>query len=138
MASANLEAYHRLMAAAGFDEDLTGEKSKQALFDAFTPDFEVVEPPSLPQGGVHKGRDAWLELHDLMRSLWQQKVKPEHIWDLPEHDIIVLYSVMEWTANATDKTVVFPAIEILHFRDTKICKVEMFLQDTKVILDTLE
>lgn len=138
MASRNLQAYHRLMERAEFSEDLTSEKSQQALFEAFTPDFEVVEPPSLPQGGVHKGRDAWLKLHELMRSLWVQKVMPQHIWDLPEQDLIVLYSTMEWTANATGRTVTFPAIELLHFRDGLICKVEMFLQDTKVILDTLE
>jgi hypothetical protein len=42
------------------------------------------------------------------------------------------------TAKATGKTVTFPAVELLCYRDEKICKVEMFLQDTKVILDTME
>jgi hypothetical protein len=45
---------------------------------------------------------------------------------------------MEWTANATGRTARFPAVELLRFRDGRIAKVEMFLQDTKVILDTLE
>jgi hypothetical protein len=60
------------------------------------------------------------------------------LWDLPESDLIILYSEMEWTARATSKTVRFPAIELLRFRDGKVANVEMFLQDTKVILDTLD
>jgi hypothetical protein len=137
VASRNLETYQRLKDQAEFEADLTSEKSQQAMFEAFTPDFEIIEPPSLPQGGVHKGRDAWLKMHGIMRSLWQQKVLVEHTWDLPEDDIIVLYSTMEWTANATGRTARFPAVELLRFRDGRIAKVEMFLQDTKVILDTL-
>ncbi len=138
MASKNLETYNRLRAQAEFEHDLTSEKSQQAMLDAFTPDFEIVEPPSLPHGGVYKGREAWLQMHATMRSLWQQKVWVEHVWDLPEDDIIVLYSTMEWTANATGRTARFPAVELLRFRDGRIAKVEMFLQDTKVILDTLQ
>lgn len=138
MPSRNMETYLKLKESAEFAEDLTSEKSQQAMLEAFTPDFEIVEPPSLPQGGVHKGRDAWLEMHGIMRSLWQQKVQVEHIWDVPEHDLIILYSNMEWTANATGRTVSFPAVELLHFRDGLIAKVEMFLQDSKVILDTLD
>ena len=137
MASRNLETYQRLKDQAEFEADLTSEKSQQAMLEAFTPDFEIIEPPSLPQGGVHKGRDAWLKMHGIMRSLWQQKVWVEHTWDVPEDDIIVLYSTMEWTANATGRTARFPAVELLRFRDGRIAKVEMFLQDTKVILDTL-
>jgi ketosteroid isomerase-like protein len=138
VASRNLEAYHRLMEQAEFEEDITSERSRQAMFAAFTEDYEIVEPPSLPHGGVYKGREEWAGMNAKMRSLWSQKVKPTRIWDLPEDDIIILYSEMEWTAKATGRVASFPAVEILHFRDAKICKVEMFLQDTKVILDTIE
>lgn len=138
MASRNLEAYQRLMKQAEFEHDITSERSREAMYENFTEDYEIVEPPSLPHGGVYKGRDEWLKMNEKMRSLWAQKVVPQHTWDLPEDDLIVLYSHMEWTAHSTGKTVSFPAIELLHFRDAKICKVEMFLQDTKIILDTLE
>lgn len=138
MASRNLEAFRRLMEQAEFEHDITSERSRQAMFAAFTPDYEIIEPPSLPHGGVYKGREEWLKMNEKMRSLWSQKVKPTRIWDVPEDDVIILYSDMEWTAKATGRTVRFPAVEVLHFRDGLICKVEMFLQDTKVILDTLE
>jgi hypothetical protein len=32
----------------------------------------------------------------------------------------------------------FPAVELQRFRDGKIASVEMFLQDTQAILDTLD
>ena len=138
MPSRNMEVFLSLKDAANFEDDLTSEKSQGAMLDVFAKDIVVVEPPSLPQGGVHEGIDAWQEMHHLMRSLWVQKVDIKHVWDIPESDLIVLYSEMEWTANATGKVVTFPAVELLHFRDEKIAKIEMFLQDSKVILDTLQ
>ena len=136
--SKNLDAYNDLLAKADFEHDITSDRSRQAMVDAFTPDYVMVEPPSLPHGGIWEGRDEWLKMNAMMRSLWDQKVVPVHVWDVPEDDLIILNSHMEWTAKTTGKTVSFPAIELLYFRDAKICKVEMFLQDTKIILDTLE
>jgi ketosteroid isomerase-like protein len=133
-----METYQRLNEQGEFADDLTSEKSRNAMLEAFTEDFELSEPPSLPHGGVHKGIKDWLAMHGTMRSLWEQKVWPRHVWEVPEDDLIVLYSEMEWTAHATGRTVRFPAVELLHFRDGKIARVEMFLQDTKIILDTLE
>ena len=138
MASRNLKAYHRLLERAEFEDDITSDRSRDAMWEAFTEDYVIVEPPSLPHGGVYTGREEWAAMNAKMRSLWAQKVKPTRIWDLPQDDVIILYSEMEWTAKATGRTVSFPAVEILHFRDAKICKVEMFLQDTKIILDTLD
>lgn len=104
MTSRNMETYNKLKNSAEFASDLTSEKSQQAMLEAFTPDFEVVEPPSLPHGGVWKGADNWLKMHHDMRSNWQQKVFVEHVWEVPEDDVIVLYSTMEWTANATGRS----------------------------------
>ena len=136
--SRNMETYKLLNEQGEFDEDLTSERSRKAMLEAFTEDFEITEPASLPYGGVHKGIQAWLKMNETMGSLWAQKVWPQQVWDLPESDLIILYSDMEWTARATDKTVRFPAIELLRFRDGKVANVEMFLQDTKAILDTLD
>lgn len=138
MASRNMETYRRLVEQADFENDLTSERSQDAMFAAFTEDYQVVEPPSLPHGGVHQGREAWMKMHGTMRSLWSQKIVPADVWDVPEADLIVLHSHMEWTAHSTGRTARFPAVELLHFRDGLICKVEMFMQDTKVVLDTLD
>lgn len=136
--SRNMEAYLKLVDAAQFDKDLTAKTAQEAMLEAYTDDIEVVEPPSLPHHGVHKGKENWLKMNNHMGSLWDQKVFVNKMWEVPEEDLIVLYTNMEWTAKATGKTAKFPAIELLYFRDAKICKVELFLWDTKLCLDTLE
>ena len=138
MPSRNMETYLKLKEAADMTVDLTSKKAQEAMWEAYTPDVEIVEPPSFPHGGVHKGRENWLAMSNQMRSMWQQKVWVDQIWDLPDNDLIILYTTMEFTSNATSKTARFPVVELLHFRDALICKIEMFFQDTKVILDTLE
>ncbi len=138
MASANYEAYKQLQASAEFEHDITSDRSRDAMWEAFTEDYVIIEPDSLPHGGVYKGREEWAKMNAKMRSLWAQSVTPVKVYDLPEEDLLILYSDMEWTANETGKKIRFNAVELLHFRDAKICKVEMFLPDTKAILDTLE
>jgi ketosteroid isomerase-like protein len=132
-----METYLRLAGQADFAADLTSDKASNATLSAATEDVEVHEPASLPQGGIHRGHDAWLEMHHTMRSLWDQKVDTVHVWDVPEDDVIVLYSMMDWTAKATRRRIQFPAVEVLTFRDGLIAKVEIFHQDAKAVLDTL-
>jgi len=138
MVSRNMAAYRRLHDQADFENDLNGDRSHQAMLAAFTDDFEIVEPASLPHGGSYKGLEEWARMSAKMKSIWDQSVKPTRVLDVPEHDLIVLCTDMEWTAKATGKTVRFPAVELLHFRDGQICRVEIFPSDTKAILDTLE
>jgi hypothetical protein len=138
VASQNVEAYERMCANADFSTDITNERSRHAMLQAFTADFVIVVPPSLPHGGIWNGRDEWLKMNEMMASLWDAKNFPQRLWDVPEDDIVVLYSNKEWTARASGIRLTFPAVEILYFRETKICRVEMFVQDTKAILDALE
>jgi ketosteroid isomerase-like protein len=137
MASANMETFLRLHSQADTKDDLTSERSETAMIDAFHADIEVIEPPSLPHGGVHRGIEAWQAMHHKMRDTWDQKVEVLHAWDVPDSDVIVVQTDMDWTAKATGKRVRFLAIEVLHFRDSKIAKVEIYLQDTHQILETL-
>lgn len=73
-----------------------------------------------------------------LKANWKMTSHVEKMWDVPDDDVVVNYVVMEWTANSTGRTVTLPAIHLLHFRDGKIAKAEIFLQDTKALLDTLE
>src|SRR5204862_7418056 len=127
-----------LTVQAEFQEGITSHDASSAMLAAATADVEIHEPASLPQGGVHKGHDAWLKMHHTMRELWDQKVDTIHVWEAPEDDVIVLYSMMDWTAKATGRQIQFPAVEVLTFRDGLIAKVEIFHQDAKAVLDTLE
>lgn len=137
MPSKNLETIHRLMNRSNLD-DLTSKRSDEATLEAYTEDFIVIEPPSLPHRGVHRGREEWLAMHKIMRAHWQQKLTVQKVFDIPEDDVVVLYTAMEWTANETGRSASWPTVQVFSFRDAKIWKVEIFHQDTKVILDTLE
>jgi ketosteroid isomerase-like protein len=137
MASRNLETYLGLTRRTNLGADLTSKSTEDATLAVMTADIEVHEPGCLPQGGVHKGKDAFVELHHTMRALWEQKAEILHVWDAPEDDVVVVYSNMEWTAKATGKKIRFPAVNVLHFRDGLICKAEVFHQDPKAVLETL-
>ena len=140
--SRNLETYLRLIGRANFGQReakdyLRGDQADAAVMEAYTPDVEIHEPPSLPQGGVHVGREAWREMHEGIRARWDQRVEIQHLWDLPDDDVIVLYSTMDWKAKATGRHVQGPFVTVLRFRDGLIAKVEIFHHDSKAILDTL-
>lgn len=139
MPSRNLETVHRLMNRSDFD-DLTSDKAGNAAREAYAPYFEVHQPPSFPEGygGVHKGPEAWQAMHETMRTLWHQTLTIEHIWDLPEHDVVILYARHVWTSKATGKSATWPAVQVLTFEDGRIVKMQNFHQDTKLILDTLQ
>src|SRR5579875_1577726 len=99
MTSRNMQTYLKLTGQAEFEKDLTSESASEAIFASAHPDVEIHESASLPQGGVHRGIDGWKQLHHTMRSLWDQKVETIKVWDIPEDDVIILYSMMEWTAK---------------------------------------
>lgn len=138
MASRNMETYLELERGAEMGDDLTSDRSRGAMLDAFTDDFEILEPAALPHGGLWKGKDEWIRMQGIMREHWQQKVVIDKMWDLPDDDLIILYTSMEWTANATGKEIAFPCVELLSFRDARICKVEIFIYDTQAVMATLD
>jgi hypothetical protein len=138
MASRNMETYLELQRQAEMADDLTSDRSRLAMLDAFTDDYELLEPAALPHGGFWKGKEEWSRMQGIMREHWQQQVVIDRMWDLPDDDLIILYTTMTWTANATGKSIEFPCVELLHFRDARIWKVEIFIHDTKAVMDTLE
>ena len=99
MASKNMETYLELQRQAEMAEDLTSDRSRGAMLDAFTDDYELLEPAALPHGGFWKGKEEWTRMQGIMREHWQQQVVVDKMWDLPEDDLIILYTTMTWTAN---------------------------------------
>ncbi|GAA1871987.1 hypothetical protein GCM10009836_61100 [Pseudonocardia ailaonensis] len=136
MASKNLENFLALMAKVkGMDP--TSDASLDIMQDYVTPDMEFVQPPSFPHGGVHGGRDGWRHMAKTLNENWQLHISPDHMWDIPEEDVVVLYVNMEWTAQKTGRTVHYPTMELLRFKDGRIARAEIFPQDTHAVLETL-
>ena len=138
MASKNMETLLNLIGGADFKQDRTSPEFQQMMAEVFAPDIEVHEPPCLPHGGVHRGRENWFKVRATMMELWDQKLDVQNIWEVPDAGVIILNYMMDWTGKATGRSVRIPAIEVLTFRDGAIAKIEFFPQDAKLILDTLE
>ena len=143
MVSRNMQNYLRLVVKADFGQDgakeyLADGEGDDALVDAYHEDVVIHRPPSLPQGGVHRGRDAWRAMHGIVRAHWDQKFKILNLWDVPEDDVIILNATMEWTGKETGRSAKVPFIGVLRFRDGLIVEVEIFHQDVVAILDTLD
>ena len=134
--SNNMDILRKLMGGSQF-KDRTSDEFKRAMAEVFASDIEVHEPECLPYGGVHRGRENWLNIRETMMSLWEQKLDVLHMWDLPEDDVIIMNYMMEWTARSTGLTFRQPAIEVLTFKNGQIVKVEFYPQDAKAMVDTL-
>ena len=137
MASQNMETLLKLMGGAKFTEDRASAEFEQRMSEVFAADIEVHEPPCLPHGGVHQGRENWLQVRQTMMSLWEQKMDVLNIWEVPEADVIMLNYQMNWTSRETGRSFDMPAVEVLTFRDGAIAKIEFYPRDAKAMLDTL-
>ena len=70
---APLEIMERL--SATWYPDAMGSSSTVASWTALlSPDVVLVEPPSLPHGGVHEGLEAFGKAQAGMRELWEQRI----------------------------------------------------------------
>lgn len=117
--------------------DAMGSSSTVASWTAlFCPDVVLVEPPSLPHGGVHEGLEAFGKAQAGMRELWEQQVVDATYWQCAP-DRVALRIVIQWTARSTGKSVTLPMIDLLSFGDGAITRIEAFVFDTAALLGTL-
>jgi ketosteroid isomerase-like protein len=111
-------------------------QTTERQLNVFDPRLTVIEPVSLPHGGRHHGVEQYRALQAKMRELWAQQIESAEYWQCAD-DRVVLRIVIKWTARETGRFVVLPMIDLMRFQDGKIIEVEVFLQDTKALLDTL-
>jgi ketosteroid isomerase-like protein len=115
---------------------LSNPDGTERQVDITSPDIVVREPESLPHGGVHRGVEEYRALQASMRELWEQTMQGFDYWPCGD-DKVALRIVFEWKARTTGKSVVLPMIDLIRFEDGRMVEVEVFLQDTKALLDTL-
>jgi ketosteroid isomerase-like protein len=118
-------------------DSMGNPKTTENQLELFDENMTVLEPVSLPHGGRHHGVKEYRELQERMRALWEQRIESTDYWQCGE-DRVALRIVIAWTARATGKRIVLPMIDLMKFRHGKIVEVEVFLQDTKALLDTLD
>lgn len=132
---APLEIMERL--SATWYPDAMGRQSTIESWTAlFSRSVVLVEPPSLPHGGVHEGLEAFGKVQAGMAALWGQRIVDAAYWQCAA-DRVTLRIVIEWTAHATGKSVTLPMIDLIEFGDGAITRVEAFVFDTAALLATL-
>jgi ketosteroid isomerase-like protein len=130
-----LEVMQKL--AATWAPDAMGDPAvTERQLDVFDPDVTVIEPVSVPHGGLHRGVGEYRSLQERMRTLWEQRIESAEYWQCAA-DRVALRIVIRWTARTTGRSVVLPMIDMIKFRDGKIVEIEVFLQDTGALIDTL-
>jgi hypothetical protein len=102
----------------------------------FAPDIVLVEPASLPHGGSHRGLPAFHTVQAAMRELWEQRIEATTYWRCAP-DLFALRIVIRWTARATGRAVVLPMVDLIRISRGQITEIEVFLHDTKALVDTL-
>ena len=118
--------------------DVNSEEFRAKLLEAFTPDFEMVEPPSTPFGGTWTGPADYLTMRGIMVEHWICSLEDHHIWESSKDDVIIKYSMMSFTSRQTGRSVDFPSVQVVRFRDGKMSRVEVFYQDSGSLLATLD
>lgn len=113
---------------------LTDPASALALLH---PDLEVIEPESLPYGGVHRGRDAFAQqVLGTAAALMDIRILDHST--VAAGDRVLLRLEFEFTSRASGRTLRLASVELHEVHDGLITRIEVFYQDTKRLLDLLE
>lgn len=101
-------------------------------------DFEIHEPPGLPQSGVHRGSRASIEVSNIYRSIWDVSVGSQELWEAQDADLVFSRYEMTWTSKQTGRSVTQPVVELNHFRDGKLARMEVFMSNPQGLMATLD
>ena len=102
------------------------------------PDFEIHEPPGLPQSGVHRGSRAAIEVSKIYRSIWDVRIGKQELWGAENADLVFSRYEMTWTSRQTGRSVTQPVVELNHFRDGRLARMEVFMSDPQGLMATLQ
>lgn len=121
------EVLERFVAAV---ESLSLETIKPLLH----PGVEVVEPESLPYGGVYHGVDAFF--NDLFPEIFGKfEAKFEILTILSNDQAAAVQMVVTFTSRRTGVSLTMPYVEVYTVSDGLIVHVNVYPQDTLVLSD---
>ena len=101
-------------------------------------DFEIHEPPGIPQQGIFKGQYASIEVSKIYRSIWNIGIETQHFWEAQDEDIVFSRYVLTWTCRETGKSITQPVVELNSFRGGKLAKMEVFMFNVIGLVGTLD
>jgi hypothetical protein len=107
-----------------------------ALCDVLDPDFEIIEPDSLPYGGKHHGVDAYISLLKQIDGLFDFQLTPDSLHALDDQTVLLRMHAT-FTARATGRSIHLPVVELLTVHDARISRSQVIIGDTAALLRTL-
>jgi hypothetical protein len=112
----------------------------QGALDLLTDDFVLHEAESLPYGGDHVGKDAFLRFRETFRGVWEAHSDndSDHVYIDGGDGTVACVATTPVTARASGTSMPLRAAEIFIIRDEKIASLEVFYWDTKRIFDATQ
>jgi len=107
------------------------------LRDVLDPNFEIIEPDSLPYGGTHRGATAYVALMQRIGELFDLEFAPDGLHTLGDRTVLLRMHVT-FTARATGRTTHLPVLELLTVQDARVTRSQVFISDTATLLSTLD
>jgi hypothetical protein len=101
-------------------------------------DFECIEPPELPQGGVFTGWDAPIKVSSIYQGIWNIEVLDHQFFDEEGSGTVVSRYLIKWTSKETGKSMTQPVVELNQIVDGKISRMEVFHFNAAGLLATLQ
>lgn len=106
------------------------------LHDVLSPSFEILEPESLPYGGVHYGVAGYIALMQRIGALFDLAFEPDRLECLNDATVVVQVHVT-FTARASGRHVRLPMVEFLRVDAGRVERSRVFIFDTAALLATL-
>ncbi len=116
---------HRLLTAAG------GGKWDE-LPEILHPEFTIIEPRSLPWGGVHVGIDSYVTLMTTIAAMFELDFRTERL--IRDSDHLVLRATVTFTGRATGSALAMPTVELFTVANGRLRTSEVYFADTAALL----
>lgn len=114
--------------------DAISREDMASFFALLHDDIELIEPASLPVGGLHVGHEAVLKnVFKPMGRKFQVRVLRSTV--IGNGPVFAANADVQFTSRATGKTLVLPYVELHTVRGDKLSRLEVFPQDTQQLIE---
>lgn len=107
-----------------------------SAFALYHPALRIVQPASLPHGGVHHGHDGVRAMGATFGKFWERTISaPQRT---ASGDGVVQVTSQTWTAKASGRSATVEVVELFSFREGLVSEIRVFQHDTQRLLATLD
>lgn len=112
-----------------------GAGDMEGAFALYHPALRIVQPASLPHGGVHEGRDGVKAMGATFAQFWTRTISAPQRHAAGEG--VVQVTSQTWTAKASGRAETVEVVELFAFAEGMVKEIRVFQHDTHRLLATL-